>query len=198
MACGMDLRLQLEALRKVYKKNLEDTVAVEDAIHIEVRLLPILSEDAMRALIREVLAEKGWTEGADGALVKTLGETVATLDAAGKTVTLKSKATATVSAEGRVRERDDRTEKESEKEASRLAEEKLAEEKKAAQTKLALKNLEELGRHEPALRKELQEALNRTYRRALEAKARELGEVESLQEQGRADGTYEVTVVVKA
>ena len=78
------------------------------------------------------------------------------------------------------------------------AEEKLAEEKKAAQTKLALKNLEELGRHEPALRKELQEALNRTYRRALEAKARELGEVESLQEQGRADGTYEVTVVVKA
>jgi len=69
---------------------------------------------------------------------------------------------------------------------------------RAARYEAALKNLEELGRHEPALRKELQEALNRTYRRALEAKARELGEVESLQEQGRADGTYEVTVVVKA
>jgi hypothetical protein len=59
-------------------------------------------------------------------------------------------------------------------------------------------NLEALPPLERDLRAELQAALNRTYRRALEQRAQQLGEVEAVRETGDPRGSYEVTITVRA
>ena len=51
---------------------------------------------------------------------------------------------------------------------------------------------------EPSLREQIQTALNKVYREALEKRAKQFGAVEWVKEQGDPGGNYEVTLVVKA
>lgn len=194
----MQLGLEWEPLtRTVRSDNLTDTVHVEDRVEIAVRMLPLLAGDAMGATLREVLAAQGWEAQADGTMTRVFGEVTASLDAGATTVTVRRAGEATVTASGSAAVKDG-DEKKALAKANTAAEKALEQERKRAGAKLEADNAAALTREEPAVRAALQEALNRVYRRALEERARQLGEVESVDERGDVRGGYEVTVVVKA
>lgn len=199
MACGMNLELGLEGVRRVFRSSrAEAGVDVVDEVHLDVALLPVLPDAEMRDLAREVLREGGWTAREDGSLEKSFGAAVATLSPDGASVTLRVRAASTVSATGSAEVTSTRSETAAEREAAERAKERLEEISKRERERLAAENVKTLTREEPALRAEVQRALNRTYRKALETRARQMGEVESLHERGDERGSYEVTVVVKA
>ncbi len=198
MTCGMLLDLEWEPLaRTVRSDNLTDTVHVEDRVEIAVRMLPLLAGDAMGVTLREVLAAQGWEAQADGTMTRVFGEVTASLDAAATTVTVRRAGDVTVTASGSATVRDG-DEKKALAKANSAAERALEQERKRAEAKIEADNAAALTKEEPAVRAALQEALNRVYRRALEERARQLGEVESVDERGDVRGGYEVTVVVKA
>jgi hypothetical protein len=201
MTCGMLLDLEWEALgRSVRTRDLEASVHVRDAVAIAVRMLPVLQGGAMGAALREVLAEQGWAAQPDGTMTRGFGGVLATLDAEAATVTVSRSAEATVTATGRATATagDESDEKRAAATAGEIAERLLAQRRTAATARLEAENVAVITREEPSVRAALQEALNRVYRRALEQRARELGEVESIDERGDVRGGYEVTVVVKA
>jgi len=194
----MQLGLEWEPLaRTIRSNNLTDTVHVEDRVEIAVRMLPLLAGDAMGATLREVLAAQGWEAQADGSMTRVFGEVTASLDAAATTVTVRRAGEATVTASGAARV-EDGDEKRARAQANTAAERALEQERKRAEATIEAANAAALTREEPAVRAAVQEALNRVYRRALEERARQLGEVESVDERGDVRGGYEVTVVVKA
>jgi hypothetical protein len=197
MACDLELGLQWEAIkRKVV--NVDRRVSLREELHLALRLLPILEEEAMRHLLREALKARGWTEQEDGSLTKPMGDALARLSPDASEVTLSVEEEKTVSASARLllNKRDD--EQEAERLAKKSTKTTLDARANDAREQLAKKALAELARQEPELRAEVQQALNQTYRRALEERAKQLGELESLQERQESDGSYEVTVVVKA
>ena len=201
MPCGMLLDLEWEALgRSVRTRDMEAAVHVEGRVVIAVRMLPVLQGDAMGATLREVLAEQGWEAQPDGSMTRGFGGVTATLDAGATTVTVSRAADARVSARGSavVQEGDDADEARAKSVAQERAEKALEAKQAQAREKLEAENVAALTREEPSVRAALQEALNRVYRRALEERARQLGEVESIDERGDVRGGYEVTVVVKA
>lgn len=194
----MLLDLEWEPLtRTVRSDNLTDTVHVEDRVEIAVRMLPLLAGDAMGATLQEVLAAQGWEPQADGTMTRVFGEVTASLDAGATTVTVRRAGEVTVTASGSAQVKDG-DEKKALAKANTAAERALEQERKRAEAKIEADNAAALTREEPAVRAALQEALNRVYRRALEERARQLGEVESVDERGDVRGGYEVTVVVKA
>ncbi len=200
MTCGMNLELDLEALRRTYRtRSAEEGVAVEDEVHLGVALLPVLDDASMRAIVREMLRERGWRDADDGSMQKSFGDAVAVLAPDGASIALRARGEGkvTASASAVVRDSED-GEARADQEADRVAREKLGELAAKERARLASANLDELVRQEPALREEVQQSLNRTYRRALEERARQMGEVESIDERGSDGGSYEVTVVVKA
>jgi len=201
MTCGMLLDLEWEALGKaVQTRELEGAVHVEDRVVIAVRMLPVLQGDAMGATLREVLAEQGWEAQPDGSMTRVFDGVTATLDAGASSVTVSRTADATVSAKGTAvaKEGDAADEARAKSVAQRNAEKALEAQRAQATEKLQAENAQALTRAEPSVRAALQEALNRVYRKALEERARQLGEVESIDERGDVRGGYEVTVVVKA
>ena len=201
MTCGMLLDLEWEGLgRAVRTRDLEAAVHVEGEVSIAVRMLPVLPGAAMGAALREVLAAQGWEAQGDGTMTRVFGEVTATLGADATTVTVRHAADATVTATGREQaiEGDKADEKRADRVAKEKAEKALADKRAQVTAKLDAENAAKITREEPAVRASLQEALNRVYRRALEERARQLGEVESIDERGDVRGGYEVTVVVKA
>jgi hypothetical protein len=155
----------------------------------------------MKDLLRETLRAQGWTEDAAGGLHRDLDGATASLSKDGASVTLKVASEAAVQARLQGSVAKGATEKEETaavKELNQRAEEALERQRVQARERLEREQLRVLAGAEPELRAMLQEALNRTYREALERRARELGELESLQERGDARGDYEVTVVVRA
>lgn len=197
MACGANLELGWLGLGRVVKtRDLDGEVHVEDVVEIPVTVLPLLEGDGMQSTLRDVLAGMGWSKNPDGSLGKSFGEVEATLSPDAKTVTVKARAKTTVTVKGTATGTKG-DEKELEKKAETEAKRLLAEGKDKAQAELARQNVETLTREERGVRAELQQALNRTYRDALERRARQMGEVESLREQGDDRGSYEVTVVVR-
>lgn len=201
MTCGMLLDLEWEALgRSVRTRDVEATVHVEDRVVIAVRMLPVLQGDAMGATLREVLAAQGWEAQADGTMTRSFGAVTATLDAGATAVTVSRAADATVTARGAatVVPGDAGDEARAQRVADDRAGAALERERGVAAARLAAENAAVLTREEPAVRAALQEALNRVYREALEQRARQLGEVESIDERGDVRGGYEVTVVVRA
>lgn len=199
MTCGMNLELGLEALRRVYRSSrAEQGVEVIDEVHLDVAVLPVLSDAAMREIVREVLRGDGWTQRDDGSLEKSFGDAVATLSPDASGVTLRVRTATTVSATGSAAVEKDTGERAAQREAERRAAEALKAVADKERERLSAENMKALTREEPTLRAEVQRALNRTYRRALEERARQMGEVESINERGDEGGSYEVTVVVKA
>ena len=201
MTCGMLLDLEWEALgRAVRTREVEAAVHVADEVLIAVRMLPVLAGEAMGATLREVLAAQGWAAQADGTMTRSFGAVSAILDAGATMVTVRHAAEVTVTATGSATavEGDVVDEARATAVAAQRAEAALAQRRGQATAALAAANATVLTREEPAVRAALQEALNRVYRRALEERARQLGEVESIDERGDVRGGYEVTVVVKA
>lgn len=198
MACEMNLQIEWVGLkRRLRSVERKETLAVEGEIHLDIRMLPILEEAAMLQVLKEVLKERGWREQEDGSLTKEIGAAIAVLPPEGKTVTLRQKREKEISATSGVSRDLSLDEKTAEKVARQEADRKLSEQKKKERAKLEEEIMRQLAALEPELKAEMQAALNQTYRRALEARAREMGELESLQESGDPGGSYEVTITVR-
>lgn len=197
MACGANLELGWMGLGRVTRtKDLEGEVHVEDVVEIPVTVLPLLDGDGMQSTLRDVLVGMGWTKQSDGTLTRSFGDVDATLSADAKTVTVRAKAKETITASATVQTVKGE-EKKADAEAAKIAQKALDAKRVKTEEELARKNVETLTREERGVRAELQQALNRTYRKALEKRARQMGEVESLREHGDDRGSYEVTVVVR-
>lgn len=197
MACGLLLEAEWDGIgRRFRTRDLEGEVTHEDVITLDVKLLPVLEEAAMRGMLREALRAAGWEEADDGALVHEAEGVVARLDPTGATVTLRASATTRVAARGTAAVTG--TEEAAEKAAEEAARTALEAARVRTRESLATQTLGDLVRQEPGVRATVQTALNRVYREALEVRARALGEVESVQERGDAQGSFEVTITVKA
>lgn len=198
MPCGMNLEIALEPVRRVLRKDASDTVAAHDVVQLDVRVLPVLPNDGMVAILREQLRAAGWVDQPDGTMTIDLGDAKATLSKDGANVEIRREETrkVQVAREATIRKSDDdaKVESELDKQLRQELERNVA----AERERIEKQNLARLTALEPEVREKLQEALNRTYRRALEERARQLGELESLRESGDVKGTYEVTIVVKA
>src|SRR5262249_8712283 len=93
MPCYSNLQLEWVPVRKVLRSlDLSGEVHAEQEIHLALTMLPILDEASLRALVREVLKERGWKQADDGSLSKKIGTAIATLSPDGAEVSLKQTA----------------------------------------------------------------------------------------------------------
>jgi histone H3/H4 len=200
MPCGMNLELGWEGLGRVVRsKDRSKDVSAQDEIHADVRLLPVLPEETMKDILRRVLEADGWKRESDGSMTKVIDGVTAELEADASKITLRAieKKTVTVT-EQRVFDKDtsDREIDETLDAAASARLERAAQSEREALSRAAVARL--LGA-EPTLRAQVQSALNKVYREALEQRAKQLGQVEWVNEQGDpSSGSYEVTLVVKA
>jgi len=160
-------------------KQAERTVRASDELNIDVDLLDILPADEMHQLLQEELVQDGWRRE-DDALV---------CDLKGARVELR---------EGRIDVHVDddvvvTATRASQAEAEDAARSAATHAERALQQKV-VKQLTQLDKD---IRGVMQDALKRTYRRALEQRARALGDVESIEERVGEDGEVEVTIKVK-
>lgn len=195
----MNLGIEWEGVGQGLRtRDVTHTVHAEDTVTLAVRLLPILPEAALLEALREALREQGWTRQSDGAMVKAMGSATATLGPDGRSVAIRAVASVSVTGRVTVRAAPDAGEETVEAALDREVEQQTAALQARETARLAQATMAGLTAQEPEVRGELQQALNRTYRTALETRARELGELESVTENGDPRGSYEVTVVVKA
>ena len=199
MPCGMNLELGWEGLGRIVRsKDQSQDVSASDEIHIDVKLLPIVNDGQMQTLLRKVLEADGWKKQPDGSLTKEVDGVVASLapDTSEIVLRAKEKKSVTVTQQG-VFEKDT-SEEEIEKSLAKQANAQLDAVAKREQERLNREVVARLLGVEPAMRDQVQTALNKVYREALEQRAKELGNLEWVREQGSPDGSYEVTLVVKA
>ncbi len=160
------------------------TVTASDTLCIGLDMLPILPEGDMRDIVRQTLKDRGWRDGKDGTLEKSLGEdAVAVLDKDGKSVTVRLQTQQEVSGVGRT-----------DQEAKAALDKRSEDAKKEAKVRAT----RQLARAEPAVRSELDDAAQRVYVEALKQKAAQMGSVQSMQETRGQDGSLEITIKVKA
>ena len=199
MACDMELQVGWAALRRTLRSvDVEGQVSSSHEVHLQVRVLPILDDAVMRQLLKQILRERGWRENPDGSISKEVGEATATLSADGAEARLTLQKNTTVVVTARVEAKKDSSENELKKAARDASAEALSKKKELEAPRQAEAALKELTTLEPLLRAQLQEALNQVYKRALEQKAAQLGNLESSLEKQEPNGSYEVTVVVRA
>ncbi len=194
----MNLEIALEPVRRVLRKDASDTVAAHDVVQLDVRVLPVLPNDGMVAILREQLRAGGWVDQPDGSLTLVLGDAVATLAPDGTSVEIRREVTRTVEVSRTATVRGSEDENKAESALDKQVRDELERSVAKERERMERENLARLTALEPDVREKLQEALNRTYRRALEERARQLGQLESMRESGDVKGTYEVTIVVKA
>jgi|LNFM01.1.fsa_nt_gb hypothetical protein len=195
----MNLELGWEGLGRIVRsKDRSQDVSAQDEIHIDVRLLPVLPEDEMREILRRVLEGDGWSRQPDGSLTKTIDGVQAELDADASKVVLRAVEKKTVTVTERRGFDKDTSDEQIDKELDEGAKTQLDRAAKAEQEALSRAAVAKLLGAEPTLREQIQTALNKVYREALEKRAKQLGAVEWVKEQGDPGGNYEVTLVVKA
>lgn len=199
MPCGMNLELGWEALGRIVRsKDQSKDVSASDEIHIDVKLLPIVNEAQMQTLLRKVLEADGWKKQTDGSLTKDVDGVVATLAPDTSEIVLRAKETKSVTVTQQGVFEKDTSEEEIEKSLEKQASTQLDAAAKREQERINREVVARLLGVEPAMRDQVQTALNKVYREALEQRAKELGNLEWVREQGSPDGSYEVTLVVKA
>ena len=160
------------------------TVTGSDSLSICIDVLPILPEGDMRDIVRKTLKDRGWKEGKDGTLEKPLGDgATAVLEKDGQTVTVKLETSQEVQGQGRT-----------DQEANSALEQRKEQAEKEAKARAT----RQLARAEPAVRSELDDAVQRVYVEALKQKAAQMGSVTSMQETKSSDGSLEITIKVKA
>jgi hypothetical protein len=159
------------------------TVTGSDSLCVGLDVLPILPEGDMRDIVRETLKARGWKQKGE-TLEKELGEgAVAVLEKDGKTVTVRLETQAEVQGQGRT---------------DQEAKAALESRKDAAEKDANSRATRALARAEPAVRGELDDAVQRVYVEALKKKAAQMGQIESQQETRSADGSLEITIKVRA
>lgn len=159
-------------------------VSASDELCVDIALLPILGEDAMRELLKEELSKDGWKQTADGSREKTLKPGLtATLSKDGTTVTIAMTAERKVGGSGP-------SQSAAEQAAAANAVAASADVKRQATTTLA--------QAEGDVRAGLEAAIQRVYLEALQQKARSMGQVESVVRGEAADGSVEITIKVRA
>lgn len=172
-------RIQLEPLQVV-----RGTVTASDELCVGLDVLPILSDEEMRDLVRQTLREKGWKQEGDGSLSKDLGDGAkATLDEDGKKVTVTLTTSQGITGAGRT---------------TQEANAALAGQKETAEEAAKRRATQRLTAAEPGIRAELDEAVQKIYVEALKKKAQRMGQVESMEESRSADGSMQITIKVKA
>lgn len=199
MPCGARLEIGWIPVRKTVQRD--DEVHAGDHLDVQLRLLPILEQEAQDAILREELAQRGWDRQADGSLTKSFGDVLATLPTNSSTIRLtvdsKQAVKASGSAEGTAREEDIAAQDEIGKQAAVEAERELERVKQDALADLVQKNVDRLLRVEQAVRDEVAEVVKATTKRSLQRRAAELGAIESMHEGKAKDGSYELTITVK-
>jgi hypothetical protein len=199
MPCGMNLELGWEGLGRIVRsKDRSQDVSAQDEIHVDVKLLPVLPEDQMRDILRRVLEADGWSKREDGSLTKSIDGVVAQLEPDGSKVVLRAVEKKTVTVSERRGFDKDTSDEEIDKQLDQGLSDQLKRATKAEEDALTRAAVAKLLGAEPSLREQLQTALNKVYREALEQRAKQLGQVEWVKEQGDPGGNYEVTLVVKA
>lgn len=153
-----------------------------DAIEMDVGMLEILPEAEMVALLRQRLADDGWSKGQDDSMARSFGAVVVTLSPDGRTITARARETREV----KVRVASDRD-----------ATSPLAQASQRAERDLAREVTERLGAAEADIRAGLQAALQKVYVEALQRKAAAMGEVESVHEGRGEGGELELTIKVR-
>ncbi|MBL8678410.1 MAG: hypothetical protein JNK05_04560 [Myxococcales bacterium] len=195
----MNLELGWEGLGRIVRsKDRSKDVSAQDEIHIDVRLLPVLPEEEMREILRRVLEGDGWKRQSDGSLTKSIDGVVAELDPDASRVVLRAVEKKTVTVTERRGFDKDTSDEEIDKQLDEGAKAQLDRAAKAEEEALSRAAVARLLGAEPSLREQIQTALNKVYREALEKRAKQLGAVEWVKEQGDPGGNYEVTLVVKA
>jgi hypothetical protein len=153
-----------------------------DAIEMDVGVLEILPEAAMADLLRQRLAEDGWSKGQDGSMSRSIGEVTVTLSPDARTVTAR----ATVARDVKVRVQTD---------ADSTA--PLAKASERAKREVEQAVAQKLGKAEADIRAGVQAALQKVYVEALQKKAAAMGEIESMHEGRGPDGELELTIKVR-
>jgi hypothetical protein len=159
------------------------TVTSSDHLSMDVDMLDILPEPEMIALLKQELEKDGWKQNGDGSLTKNIDGLKVTIDKDGKTVRAEQSKTETVTGRGT-----------SKKAAKSDAKGRAAEAERALTAEVA----KELMKKEPKIREAMQRALQKVYLEALEKKARQMGEVESILHNEGEDGQVEVVIKIKA
>lgn len=159
-------------------------VEQSDRVLIDVALLPVVGDEAMRQMLLEELGRDGWVPAPAGGRHKDLGDgLVAVTSADGRTVTISATARRAVGGSGF-----------SDAEADLVAARNAA----AAADTVRREATERLARVEGDVRATIEAATQRVYVEALQQKARSLGHVESLQRRDGDDGVVEITIKVRA
>jgi hypothetical protein len=199
MPCGARLEIGWLPVRETVSKD--DEINASDHIDVAVKLLPVLEDDALHAILREELERRGWTRQPDGSLTKVFGDAVATLPPGSATVRLavedSASVSATATANATVREEDTAGQAAVREKAEREADVKLRRAAEVARDQLVQRNLDRLLRVQEDLHREVSEVANATMLRALQKRAAELGTIESSRESRAEDGSYELTITVK-
>ena len=198
MPCGASLEIGWIPVRKTVDK--EDDVHSSDHVDIAVRLLPILEKVHQDKMLREELEQRGWVEQPDGSLTKTFGDVIARLPADGDAVRIEvvaqRKITAKATAEGRAKEEDKAAQDAIGKRAEAAAQTKLDAAKEQAREELVRENIDRLERVQENVRREVADAVTATTKRALQARAAQIGAIQSVRENTGEHG-YELEIVVK-
>lgn len=163
-------------------RNTTTRVSSSDSMALDVGLLEVLPEAAMVALLRERLAEDGWSKAPDGAMRRSFGEVQVELAPDGRTITAKASAARDVTVRA-ISEAD--------------AANRLIRATRSAEGELSRAAAGQLGAAEAEIRAALQGALQKVYVEALQRKAASLGQIESVHEGRGADGELELTIKVR-
>jgi glycyl-tRNA synthetase beta subunit len=195
----MNLELGWEGLGRIVRsKDRSQDVSAQDELHIDVKLLPVLSEEQMREILRRVLEADGWSKQEDGSLTKNIEGVVAQLEPDASRVVLRAVEKKTIIVTERRRFDKDTKDEEIDEQLEKGLTDQMERAKKAQEEALSRVAVAKLLGAEPSLREQVQTALNKVYREALEQRAKQLGSIEWVKEQGDPGGNYEVTLVVKA
>jgi hypothetical protein len=162
-------------------KTASRRITAKDEISIDVALLEILSDEEMKALLDQELLQQGWKKE-KGKLVKGFGSARAEIDSERKTVAIVLEREREVTARGQ-------TQAAAHNQAEANA--------KTAQASLDREVTAELAEGEAKVRENLQGALQKVYVVALEQKARQMGEVESIDRRENEEGELELIIKVK-
>jgi FtsH ternary system-associated peptide len=194
----MNLQLGWISVRKTV--TVGDDVTSGDHIEIAVQLLPLLDPASLAELVRQSLEQQGWSRQPDGSMTKAFGETTATLAPDATNVRLAIETSTSVEAEATATKAAPKEEAEAaaEAEARAKAEAKLEGARDAARGKLVRKNAEKILEAEPALRRDIDQAVNAATKAALKRRAASLGEIENIQETTDEDGRFGLTITVRA
>ena len=192
MPCGLFMELAWAALNA--SRKIMVTSQAKDSVHIDITLLPVLTIGEMVELLKHELENLGWDSQPDGSMMTSIGGATTILRPDGLGMDIHGSLESTRSEVIKVSPTTGDTKKTLDVLEIETAAKIQEQEENALKQKLVLT----LDAVETDIRRQVQTSLNRVYKKALETKAKSLGEVESVVESGNPQGTYEVAITVKA